>query len=409
MIRENSRSFSDSAQSAVTTLLQKNNMEYVRGAPSVAPATAPATAPAASTSPTDWQVVIPSAAPAAAPSAEDIQPLLGSSPPLKAHSFIGETQKKSIKASLAKTIICLMLARSWTSFIKLVLPLAFGRPLEVQHRSDCTESLWITLVTFTLATFVLHGMTQLQKSMKAGTVQRTTNMVALQGIGTSAAFMWCGASFTPAVKVCYKDVPGHQGAALMLTLGMGTALSLALSIAHEAVRARAAAATIEAAERARQSRKGSASPDAQQHTSSGLVVISPAVLDVIAQALALGNIFIVVCTARAADIMVRSQLPWLSGEYVDAYLDATARSNDGSMGDGWVPINPSVVRLIWAFALDGLLTRFATALGARTEQGKLGAIATFFTIKLSAYCTPHHHASIPAQSHVLKAMRLAHL
>ena len=50
-------------------------------------------------------------------------------------SFAGDARKRSsFKASVAKTVIAVELARSWTDLIVLVRPLVFGLPLSVGHQ-----------------------------------------------------------------------------------------------------------------------------------------------------------------------------------------------------------------------------------------------------------------------------------
>ena len=50
-------------------------------------------------------------------------------------SFAGDARKQaSFKASVAKTVIAVELARSWTDLIVLVRPLVFGLPLSVGHQ-----------------------------------------------------------------------------------------------------------------------------------------------------------------------------------------------------------------------------------------------------------------------------------
>ena len=69
---------------------------------------------------------------------------------------LNEERLKAIKSTVAKTVVAVMLSRSYIELIVIVRPVAFGQPIDVGHTPSCHESLLILLTVFAFASWALY-------------------------------------------------------------------------------------------------------------------------------------------------------------------------------------------------------------------------------------------------------------
>ena len=337
-------------------------------------------------------------------------------------------------------VICVELSRSWAALVVLLRPLAFGRPIEVEHVPTCGESVSIMLVTTLLASCILYGLSRLARAAKANRVSPLSNLVA-QGLGSSAAFMWAGAAFSPMVSTCFQLVTMHRTLALAFVVSLGAAVSVLLILLQARMQEWIAATHVQAAARGRLVRKADkagsplGTPDRQATALGGdgstkgggkvmganadagakadtpaaastaasaaastALPLSPALVGVIAIAIPLVSVFVVISVAAVVDKAVGLHLAWRSPAYIHAYVDGEQPPRERvrvSSTDAWLP-NPALVSLLWALAVSGVLSRAASALttAASTRLSSAGgAAAVLFLLKLCAYYTGFQYLS----------------
>jgi hypothetical protein len=362
---------------------------------------------------------------------------------------IDQGQKDSIKATVAKALICIVLSRSWGELIVLLRPLAFGLPLDIGHQPSCPESASILLVTLAAATLMLYGLTKLQSRTRAGKVNPVLNKV-VQGLGASTCFMWAGAAFMPSVLLCFSLIDMNRWLLGALAVVLGAGLSLAVLSAQEELQNSLAASRVQAGFRGKRNRlsivlgqqvNGQGSPEAgspvpgshgAEAVGGSTAALGAVVLEVIAQGLPLLSVFIVLSTAKMVDKISSSALAWRTEDYMRAYLsmdpgvvrtsweEGAAGGEGGHVGgdvrrrrlavselsgevDLWLP-NPAVVSILWALAANGLLTRLATTLAVtigpalERAQKKGLVMLVVFAIQLCAYYSGFQYLDAVAAS-----------
>ena len=253
---------------------------------------------------------------------------------------------KSIKTTVAKTVIALELARNWTDTIVLVRPLAFGQPIEVEHELHCHEALIILGIVFTLASWTLYMLSKVDWQVK--------------GLITTSAFMWAGGTFSPTATTCMELFPMHPLAATVGYALFGMSVSVVCLWLIEWLKER------------------------------GVVVV--------AQSLSLVSTFIVISTAAVCNKEAGNFLPWTKDEYVETFLaqakylethdslEAYAAETPDLIGTEPL-FNPALVALLWAVAVNMVLVRIVRILTADPKTGKVAAAIVLFCVKYLAFFT----------------------
>lgn len=257
---------------------------------------------------------------------------------------------KSIKTTVAKTVIAVNLARTWTDTIVLVRPIAFGQPIEIEHVLGCHEAVIVLSIVFAAASYVLFTLTTIDHWSK--------------GLITTACFMWSGATFGPTATTCMALFPRHP---LGATIGY-TCAAAAIAIAFTRLNG--------------------------WFKSVGIPVA--------AQAASLVGTFIVISAAAVCNKEVGLLLPWQHKDYLETYLTQqsfenrgggnvgellSATSIEGSRGlvVGVTPtFNPALCALSWALVTNGALLRVVVGLSALPSTDKTGGAVILFLIKFLA-------------------------
>ena len=276
---------------------------------------------------------------------------------------------KAIKSTVAKTVICVELSRSFTELIVIVRPVVFGAPIEVEHTPSCQEALLILVTVFCFASWVLY----LVGKMCPPTKWEGAALV------TTSCFMWSGATFSPTAATCLATYPGHPLLAVSVYTLIGSLASILVLLAEGWAK------------------------------DKGMMVI--------AQALSLVSMFIVLSAAAMFNKAFGPTLPWMSPEYISAYLNEVVDSTlvDFIFSDGTAPMarseatvlaaptdgadctisasmlpSPFVVSLMWALVCNGVFVRVVDEIlvGKGLPEGRPIQLAYIqFFIKFLAFFT----------------------
>lgn len=231
-----------------------------------------------------------------------------------------EKKVKSIKTTVCKTVVAIELSRSWTELIVLVRPVAFGMPIEVEHKPGCHESLLLLAIVFVLASSLLYMVSKVK--------------FATAGLVTSSAFMWAGATFSPTATECIALFTVHPLAATVVYTLFAAMASVTALWLNAWVKERYGGTTV---------------------------------VDVAAMSLTLVSVFIVISAAAVCNKAIAEELPWTHKSYMGAYLHHLDSLGAGpaALTKPAVPsecktvvfavetpllINPALVALVWALA-----------------------------------------------------------
>ena len=295
-------------------------------------------------------------------------------PVLSEWEQINAERIKAIKSTIAKTVIAVELSRSWTELIVIVRPIAFGQPLEIEHKPSCHEAVIILSIVFALASWVLYSVAQC-KTWKAA------------GLVTTSCFMWSGASFSPTAMTCLALFPLHPLMAAAAYTATTAVMSIAILWVQEWLKEKGA--------------------------------------HVIAQTAGLLSIFIVISAAAATNkAFAPAFLPWAQPGYLPSFLgkgdehraleedlfdesdmaapwswsvnavERRLNAVDGGnpyacLEAGALP-NPFGLALMWALVVNGVLVRFVVDVVVGDNGLPLdkmqGALAQF-ALKVLAFFT----------------------
>lgn len=257
---------------------------------------------------------------------------------------------KSIKTTVAKTVIAVNLARTWTDTIVLVRPIAFGQPIEIEHVLGCHEALIVLTIVFASASYMLFAL--------------STSDHWSKGLITTSCFMWSGATFGPTATTCMALFPMHP---LGATLGY-TCVAAAISIIFTRING--------------------------WFKSIGIPVA--------AQAASLVGTFIVisaaaVCNKEATLLLSRQHKDYLAtyfeqqglaqqgGQDVVELLSTSAVEGAGGVSVGVTPtFNPAALALLWALVTNGTLLRVVVLLSSLPSTDQTGGAIILFLIKFFA-------------------------